>query len=85
MADKSTKETEDGLSLTEFMKREKRKDCPICKLPEAVQTQLQEAPDKSIKVDLRVKWLREAHGLDIKASDITRHMCGRHYHDRHNQ
>lgn len=85
MADKPVKEIEDGLSLAEFMKREKRKDCPVCKLPEAVQKQLQEAPDRSIKVDLRVKWLREAHSLSIEASDITRHMGGRHYHDRHEQ
>ena len=85
MTEKSNKETKDGLSLAEFMKCEKRKDCPICKLPEAIQTQLQEAPDKSIKVDLRVKWLREQHGLNIEAADLTRHMGGRHYHDRYNK
>jgi len=65
-------------SLLEFVKSERRKDCPICQLPTEVLKQLQEAPDKGIKVDIRVKWLNAALCADVTADDLAKHMNARH-------
>ncbi len=68
------------VSLTDFVRKERQKDCLICTLPRAIQDQLMAAPEKKIKLADRVQWLNEVCGVDAKVSDLTKHMNARHHY-----
>lgn len=67
-----------AMSLAEFMRAERQKGCPVCALPKHIKEQLQEAPEKKIKVADRVLWLNEVCGADVTISDLTTHVSARH-------
>lgn len=75
---KAKRSTKAAASLVEFVRDERRKDCPICKLPESVRAQLQEASQKKINMNTQVRWLNEVHGADVSYDDLKRHKDGRH-------
>ncbi len=65
-------------SLTDFIRAEKQKGCPVCALPPDIQAQLRQAPEKKIKIVDRVRWLKEVVRADVTTGDLTRHNAARH-------
>ncbi len=73
-----TEKKQSKLSLTEYTKEQKRKDCPVCKLPDEVLEQLREASSRKIHRRLQLLWLNEELGISISNSQLDTHYSGRH-------
>ena len=66
-------------SLLDFAIGERLKDCTVCRLPEAVRSQIAMATKKRIARDTLVAWLKQT-GWDGPEDDLTVHQNG--HHDR---
>lgn len=70
-----------GTSLLDFVAERRRKDCPVCKLPDDVRVQMSTARAKKISRDDVMAWLSQAIGAnEISDQHVTRHNNG--HHDR---
>lgn len=68
-----------SLSLVDFARAEKRKNCRVCKFPIEVRSQLgRAASEKKISQDQQVKWLELVTGTKITLDELRQHVAGRH-------
>jgi hypothetical protein len=56
----------------------KRANCPVCSLPADILEQLAGARTRKIHRQEQLTWLREEHGINLKAADFDAHHSGRH-------
>jgi hypothetical protein len=67
------------LSLTDFVKAEKRANCNVCKLPVEVRGQLgRPASEKKISREQQVKWIYAVTGKTITLEELNSHNNGKH-------
>lgn len=67
-----------GLSLMEFVKKQRRADCAVCQLPEPLRRQMLSASEKKIKRAVVLSWLKEEHGIEISNEALTSHHSAHH-------
>lgn len=67
-----------GLSLLDYAKKQRRKDCPVCALPVEIRQQMAGASEKKIKRIVVLSWLADAHGITVSPSDMMTHVNGHH-------
>lgn len=66
-------------TLRQFAQEERRKDCPVCKLPARVRKQIEERPSAIVAVPMMLRWLKSI-GYPITAKQYDLHCRGRHKH-----
>jgi len=66
------------LSLTEFARAERRKDCTVCALPEPIREQIRKNRGKKIGRDTILRWLAEEHGIRLDVEAMMAHSNGHH-------
>jgi hypothetical protein len=66
------------ISLTDFVKAERRKECPVCQLPEEAREQMRVAQNKSIRRATVIAWLAQAYGVTITDEALNTHYSGKH-------
>ena len=72
---------QEGTSLEAFVRKSRRKGCPVCALPPNIREQLKAAPAKKIKLEERVDWIKAVTGKSIPGVVIQTHVRGRHDYD----
>ena len=72
-------DTKAPLSLIDFVKAEKRKQCCICALPIEVLGQLHDERNSKIRLRQRLDWLNVHYKAGATMDDIKRHINERHY------
>ena len=65
-----------GLSLLDYAN--KQKSCVVCDIPEELRAQIRDASAKRIRRSTVLAWLKEEHGVEITAAELTSHTNGRH-------
>ncbi len=73
-----TSPTSNPLSLVDFVKAERRKDCGVCKLPDDLRDQMRKARDKKILRATILDWLRTQYGFVVTTTDMDVHINGHH-------
>lgn len=66
------------MTLVEFARKERLRDCPVCNLPAEVRTQMLAAGDKGIKRPVVILWLKNVHNVEISDGALTTHYSGKH-------
>jgi hypothetical protein len=67
------------VSLVDFVKLQKKADCPVCKLPVEVRGQLgRVATEKKIPRSTQIEWIKLRCGVKITDEQLTMHNNGRH-------
>ncbi len=65
-------------SLVEFMRDKRKKDCPVCRIPEELRQEMVAARTKKItRVDI-LAWLKEDHGIDVTPGQMDTHNSAKH-------
>ena len=67
-----------GLSLIEFVQKQRRAECAVCSLPDEVRQQMAKASDRKIKRATVLAWLREEHKIEIADAILTTHYSAKH-------
>lgn len=65
-------------SLVDFMRAKKRRDCPVCRLPDVLRAQLADARGKKVRRTDQLEWLAAEHGIKLTAAQFDTHHSGRH-------
>ncbi len=69
-----------AVTLSEFIREKKKKDCVICRLDVSIRRQLgPEASKRGFSRGDQVEWLREVVGITAVTGDVLQqHLNGRH-------
>lgn len=67
-----------GISLVDYARKQRRKDCAVCALPADIREQMSNASDKKIKRATVIEWLKVAHDITVTPADMTTHTSGHH-------
>lgn len=67
-----------GLSLVDYVRKQRRKDCAVCALPTEIREQIASASDKKIKRPIVLAWLEHAHGIKLDLAAVSAHAAGHH-------
>ena len=67
-----------GLSLLDYARKQRRRDCAVCNLPADIREQMAGASEKKIRRAVVLSWLADAHGISISTTDMTTHSSGHH-------
>ena len=68
-----------SLSLVEFARAEKRKNCRVCKAPVEVRGQLgRAASEKNITRSQQLSWFNLITRGDVTMDELNAHLSGRH-------
>lgn len=67
-----------AVSLVDFARKQKQRDCPVCKLDADTRAQLRIATDKAIRRQVQIDWLKEVQKVDITSQEMTNHYSGKH-------
>ncbi|MCC6619513.1 MAG: hypothetical protein IT341_10805 [Chloroflexi bacterium] len=67
-----------GLSLVDYARRERIKDCLVCTLPDNIRAEVKAASSKKIKRGVVVAWLRDVHKIDMPIDAMMAHSNGHH-------
>lgn len=65
-------------SLTQFVRDQKRKGCPVCALPPALLAEVRSAREKRISRQTVIEWLKVEHGITVPAAAFDSHVNARH-------
>ena len=65
-------------SLTQFVRDQKRKGCPVCALPPDVLSEVRSAREKRISRQTVIEWLKVEHGIAIPSAAFDTHVNARH-------
>jgi len=75
----ATKGKKPVMTLAEFSREERKKNCPVCKLPAEIRGQLgKPASEKKISRDQQVRWVQVVTGVTVSVEDLNKHNNGRH-------
>lgn len=66
------------MTLVDFARKERRRDCAVCQLPAEIRTQMLAASDRKIKRAVVMDWLKQVHGVAITDEALTVHYSGHH-------
>lgn len=76
---KSDVKPETSLTLVEYAKAEKRKNCKVCKAPVEIRGQLgRAASEKNITRGQQLAWFNLVTGSAVKMDELNQHLSGRH-------
>lgn len=66
-----------SISLADYARRQKLKDCPVCQLPEDIRAQLRKGASAKIRRPTQLEWLQSL-GHPVTDTQLTAHYSARH-------
>lgn len=67
-----------GLSLVEYVRKQRRAECAVCSLPEPIRAEIRGATSKKIPRTTVLDWLHEVHKIELTSEAMTSHYSGHH-------
>lgn len=65
-------------TLAEYVKDERRRECPMCRLSADILSQFRLARRRKIPLTVVLRWLQEEHGIAISEATFLTHFKARH-------